>query len=111
MPRWVYRSLFVASDQLLHDGDMMAREFVTTAKGMERHHYALHLTDPIHRGGTGLHQMYWAFRCRYISLMQAALRNRHTRVRMIAECPVDRKMAPIRDSVTMLRQLGARTSI
>ena len=33
MPRWVYRSLFVASDQLLHDIDMMTLEFVTTAKG------------------------------------------------------------------------------
>ena len=111
MPRWVYRSLFVASDQLLHDIDMLAREFVTTAKGVERRHHVLHLTDPVHRGGTELHQMYWAFRCRYISLMQTVLRNRDHRVRVIAQRPVDRKMAPIWDYVTMLRQLGARTSI
>ena len=73
--------------------------------------HALHLTDPIHRGGTGPHQMYWAFRCRYISLLQTALRDRHSRVWAIAQRPVDRKMTPIRDYVTMLRQLGARTSI
>ena len=28
MPRWVYRSLFVVSDRLLHDIDMLARQFV-----------------------------------------------------------------------------------
>ena len=111
MPRWVYRSLFVVSDHLLHDIDMMAREFVTTAKGVERRHHALHFTDPVCQGGTGLHQIYWAFRCRYITLLQTALRDRHGRVRAIAQRPVDRKMAPIRDYVTMLRQLGARTSI
>ena len=76
MPRWVYRSLFVASDHLLHDIDMMAREFVTTAKGVERRHHLLHLTDPVCQGGTGLHQMYRAFRCRYITLLQTALRDR-----------------------------------
>ena len=60
MPRWVYRSLFVASDKLLHDIDMLARKFVTTAKGVERRHRVLHLTDPVHCEGMGLHQMYLA---------------------------------------------------
>ena len=90
---------------------MMRPEFVTTAKGVERHHNVLHLTDPVNRGGTGLHQIYWAFWCRYISLMQTVLRNRDSKVRIIAQRPVDRKMAPIRDYLTMLRQLGAWTSI
>ena len=44
-PRGVYRSLFVASDHLLHDIDLLARDFVVTAKGVERCHNVLHLTD------------------------------------------------------------------
>ena len=41
MPRWVYRSLFVARDQLRHDIDMLPSEFVTTGKEVEHRHHAL----------------------------------------------------------------------
>jgi|Transcript_83416 hypothetical protein len=72
-----------------------------------------HTTDPVNIGGLGLHQTYWTYRSRYFSLLTiylpAAARSRspHSPLRELVSNPLSQSMAPIRDYVALLKQLGA----
>ena len=110
-PKWCYRSLFIPHDRMFYDIDQKARNFVTAAKGIEPRHNVTHITDPVNEGGLGLHQIYWTYRSHYISLLQCALRSPHSPLRELAAFPVSQSMAPIRDYVALLKQLGASTPV
>ena len=52
LPERTYASLFIPSDSMFVQVD---KEIVNKAKGMEKRHNALHMPNPISRGGLGLH--------------------------------------------------------
>ena len=73
LPKWVYRGMFVFNDRLLAAIDSKLRDFVTVAKNIERTHNATHVHTPSSMGGVGVKQAFWAFRGRYVTMVQSAL--------------------------------------
>ena len=108
-PKWCYRSLFIRHDRMFYDIDQKARNCVTASKGIEPRHNATHITDPVNEGGLGLHQIYWTYRSRYISLIQSALRSPQQSPPRTGGLP----SVPIYGThyVALLKQLGASTCV
>ena len=108
IPQWVYHSLLVPDDRLFHQLDKVGKSFVLTVRGMDKIHNTSHITAPKNAGGMGPHQVYWAYRVRYITVMQDILR-RPNLVRHMGEHPVPHNVITLRNYMHALQQLRAYT--
>ena len=106
IPRWLYHAMFVPHDRMFHKIDQRVRDFVTAAKGVEPKYNASHVAASQKHGGLGLHQIYWAYRARYITIMQRTLRDGDHPITKVASRPVHHTMAALRDYVHMVEQMG-----
>ena len=111
IPWWLYHAMFVPHDRMFHKIDQRVRDFVTAAKGVEPKYNASHVTASQKHGGLGLHQIYWAYRARYITIMQRTLRDGDHPITKAASRPVHHTMAPLRDYVHMVEQMGGTVPI
>ena len=103
--------MFVPHDRLFHKIDQRVRDFVTAAKGVEPKYTASHVAASQKHGGLGLHQIYWAYRARYITIMQHTLRDGDHPITKAASRPVHHTMAPLTDYVHMVEQMGGTVPI
>ena len=110
IPQWVYHYLLVPDDRLFYRLDKVGKGFVLAAKGMDKVHNTSHVTAPKNVGGMGLHQVFWAYRARYIIVMQDILR-RPNMIRRMGQMPVPYNVATLRNYVHALQQLGAYTTV
>ena len=83
IPRWTYRTLFLPNDSIFKAMDSMCLRFVLMAEGMElnkvdvhKSYNVLHVISPHRLGGMGLHQLFWAHRARFTTMVQNTLRSR-----------------------------------
>ena len=79
-------------------------------KGMDKIHNTSHVTVPKKVQGMGLHQVFWAYRARYITVMQDILRRPNV-VRRMGELPVPHNITTLRNYVHTLQQLRAYTTV
>ena len=103
--------MLVPHDRMFHKIDERVRDFVTAAKGVEPKCNASHVTASPKYGGLGLHQIYWAYRARYITIMQRTLRDGDHPITKAASRLVHHTMAPLTDYVHMVEQLGGTIAI
>ena len=69
-PRWTYRLLLIPSDFIYKQLDKLSKDFVTQCKGLEKGRHSTKMTTPVTEGGMGLYQQFWAFRKRYVTVIQ-----------------------------------------
>ena len=81
IPRWLYHTMFIPHHRMFQHIDKICLEFVAIAKGLEHNkenihkaHNVTHINSPVKYGGLGLQQIYWAYRTRYVTLVQGLLR-------------------------------------
>ena len=98
IPQWVYHSLLVLDDRFFHQFDKVSKNFVLSAKGMDKIHNTTHTTSPKGAGGMGLHQVFCAYRARYITVMQDILR-RPNLTRHMSQNPVPPNITTLRNYV------------
>ena len=118
IPRWLYHTLFIPHDRMFQHIDKICLEFVAIAKGLEHNkenvykaHNVIHINSPIKYGRLGLRQIYWAYRTRYVTLVQGLLRKPTRRLSILVAQPIERMMTPLRDYVTFLSHLGGNTAL
>ena len=59
----------------------------------------------------GLHQLYWAYRRRFITTMQQTVRHQHQALRVSLNTPLERSQTPFLAYVTLLNSIGAISGI
>ena len=108
--------MFIPHDRMFQHIDKIRLEFVAIAKGLEHNkenmykaHNVTHINSPVKYGGLGLQQIYWAYRTRYITLVQGLLRKPTGRLSRLVAQPIERRMTPLRDYITVLSQIGGNT--
>ena len=118
IPRWMYRTLFLPNDSMSKPMDSMCLRFVLMAEGMElnkvdvhKSYNVLHVTSPHHLGGMGLHQLFWAHRARFTTMVQNTLRSRPESIGCNLSKELPSRAVPIRNYLAILTQLGARTAL
>ena len=72
-------------------------------------HNVTHINSPVKYGALGLRHIYWAYKTRYVTLVQGLLRKPTGRFSRLVAQPIERMMTPLRDYVTVLSQLGGGT--
>ena len=110
IPQWVYHSLLVPDDRLFHQLQKVSKIFVLFAKGMDKIHNTTHTTSPKGARGMGLHQVFWAYRARYITVMQDILRGPNLTQHM-SKNPVPRNVTTLCNYVHAIQQLRAYTTV
>ena len=70
---------------------------------MEKVRNIMHLISPKSAGGLGLHQVFWAFRARYIMVIQDMLRTPST-IRQMSQVPIPHNVATLRNYVHAIQQ-------
>ena len=111
IPKWLYQAMFVPHDRMFHKIDQRVRDILTAAKGVEPKYNVSHVTAFHKYGGLRLHQIYWAYRARYITIMQCTLRDGDRPITKAASRLVHHTMAPLRDYVHMVEQMGGTVPI
>ena len=71
----------------------------------------LHVTSPHLLGGMGLHQLFWAHRARFITMVQNTLRSRPGSIGCDLSKELPSRAVAIRNYLAILTQLGARTAL
>ena len=74
MPKFIYKGLLVFNDFHLVELDNKTREYILSAKGLNPTVNKVRLVTPRKEGGMGLHQAYWTWRCRFVTVIQRMLR-------------------------------------
>ena len=118
IPRWTYRTLFSPNDSMFKAMDAMCLRFMLMAEGMELNkigihklYTVLHVTSPHRLGGMGLHQLFWAHRARFITMVQNTLRSCPESIGCNLSKELPSRAVPIRNYLAILTQLGARTAL
>ena len=118
IPRWLYHTMFIPHDRMFQHIDKMWLIFVAIAKGLEHNkeniykaHNVTHINSPVKYGGLGLQQIYWAYRTRYITLVQGLLRKPTGRLCRLVAQSIERMMTRLCDYVTVLSQIGGNTTL
>ena len=118
IPRWTYRTLFHPNDSMFKAMDSMYLWFVLMVEGMElnkvdihKSYNVLHVTSPHRLGGMGLHQLFWAHRARFTTMVQNTLRSRLGSIGCDLSKELPSQEVPIRNYLAILTQLGARTAL
>ena len=118
IPRWTYRTLFLPNDSMFKAMDSMCLRFVLMAEGMElnkvdvhKSYNVLHVTSPHRLGGMGLHQLFWAHRARFTTMVQNTLRSRPGSIGCNLSKELPSRAVPTRNYLAILTQLGARTAL
>ena len=116
IPRSLYHPMFIPHDRMFQHIDKICLEFV--AKGLEHNkeniykaHNVTHINSPVKYGGLGLQQIYWAYRTRYVTLVQGLLRKPTGRLSRLVAQPIECMMTPLCDYVTVLSQIGGNTTL
>ena len=111
-----YRTLFLPNDSMFKTMDSMCLRFVLMAEGMElnkvdvhKSYNVLHVTSPHRLGGMGLHQLFWAHRARFTTMVQNTLRSRPGSIGCDLSKDLPSRAVPIRNYLAILTQLGPRT--
>ena len=73
--QWTYRLLLIPSDIVFKELDKLTKDFVVKCKGLERGRHSTKMSTPVQEGGMGLYQQFWAFRKRYVTIIQRLLRD------------------------------------
>ena len=109
IPRWTYRTLFLPNDSMFTAMDSMCLRFVLMAEGMElnkvvvhKSHHVLYVTSPHRLGRMGLHQLFWAHRARFTTMVQNTLRSRPGSVGCDLSKELPSRAVPIRNYLAML---------
>ena len=83
VPRWTYRTLILSNDSMFKAMDSMCLRFVLMAEGMEpnkvdvhKSYNVLHANSPYRMGGMALHQLFWAHRAHFTTMVQDTLCSR-----------------------------------
>ena len=111
LSKWTYTSSFTPADSMFVHVDKEIGAFVTKAKGIEKRHNVMHVSDPVSKGGLGLHHMYRAHRMKFLSVIQRTLRDPAHTLAQMASIPVHHKIAPLRNYVHIIKQLGGCTPV
>ena len=109
MPRWPHRAVLIPSDRWYKEVDDLC--LVCQPKGMVSGRNTKQLSAPVSCGGMGLHQMYWAYRRRFITTTQQTIRHHHQAFRVYLNASVERTQAPFLAYVTLLNSMGAISGI
>ena len=97
-------------DRLVPPIAQLSQIFVLSAKGMDKIHNTTHTTSPKGGGGMGLHQVFWAYRARYITVMQDILRGPNL-TRHMSQNPVPHNVTTLCNYVHAIQQLRAYTTV
>ena len=88
------------------------------AEGMElnkidihKSYNVLHVTSPHRLGGMGLHQLFWAHRARFITMVQNTLRSHPGSIGCDVNQELPSRAVRICNYLAVLTQLGARTAV
>ena len=108
IPQWVYHSLLFPDDKLFHQLNKVSKNFVPG--GWTKYTTQRTSQHPNVQGGMGLHQVFGAYRARYITVMQDILRRPNV-VRRMSEHPVPRNVATLCNYVHAIQQLRAYTQV
>ena len=73
-------------------------------------HYVTHFVSPKNTGGLGLHHVFWAFRARYITMIQDMLQLLGT-LRHMSQTLVPHTVATLRNYVHSIQQFRAYTLV
>ena len=118
IPRWTYRTLFLPHNSMFKTMDSMCLRFVLMAEGMElnkvdvhKSYNVLHVTSPHRLGGMGLHQLFWAHKARFTTMVQNTLRSRPGSIGCDLSKEPPSRAVPIRNYLAILTQLGACTAL
>ena len=118
IPQWTYCTLFLPNDSMFKTMDSMCLRFVLMAEGMElnkvdvhKSYNVLHVTSPHRLGGMGLHQLFWAHRAHFTTMVQNTLRSRPGSIGGDLSKELPSRAVPIRNYLAILTQLGARTAL
>ena len=85
--------------------------FVVNKENIYKAHNVTHINSPVKYGGLGLQQIYWAYRTRYVTLVQGLLRKPIGRLSKLVAQPIEPMMTPLRDYITVLSQIGGNTTL
>ena len=109
IPRWTYRTLFLPNNSMFKTMDSMCLRFVLMAQGMElnkvdvhKSYNVLHVTSPHRLGGMGLHQLFWADRARFTTMVQDTLRSRPESIGCDLSKELPSRAVPIRNYLAIL---------
>ena len=80
--------------------------FVTRAKGIEKRHNMLHMSDPISRGGLRLYHIYWPHRMKFLSLLQHIIRDPSHVLPQMSVVSVHHKIRRLHHSATTCTSFG-----
>ena len=111
LPRWLHRLILLPSDKTLHQIDTLVADFVRAPKGMEatlNHHL---LGTPPKKGGMGVGHLYRAYRRKYMTSMQQAMRAHPELFPFPLDAPVSRTQTPILTYVALLQSMGAMPGV
>ena len=111
MPNWLHRAVLIPSDRWYKEVDDLCLMFVRQPKGMVPGRNTKQLTSPVPCGGMGLHQLYWAYRRRFITTMQQTVRHQHQAFWVSLTTPVERSETPFLAYMTLLNSMGAISGI
>ena len=78
LPRWLHRAVLMAPDRWYREVHKLCATFVQQPKGMVPGRSGTLLNTPIAEGGMGMHQLYWAYQRRCVTIMQHTLRHQAT---------------------------------
>ena len=102
MPTWLHRAVLIPSDRWYKEVDDLCSVFVRQLKGMVPGRNTKQLSAPVSCGGMGLHQLYLAYRRRFITTMQRTVHHQHQAFRVSLNTPVGRSQTPFLAYVTLL---------
>ena len=110
--------MFLPNDSMFKAMDSMCLRFVLMAEGVElnkvnihKSYNVLHVTSPHRLGGMGLHQLFWAHRARFITMVQNTLRSRPGSIGRDPNKEVPSRAVSICNYLARLTQLGVRTAL
>ena len=111
LPRWPHRLVLLPSDKTLHQIDTLNSEFIRALRSMEapmNHHM---LGTPPKEGGMGVRQMYWAYRQKYVTSMQLAMRTHPELYPYPLGAPVPYTQTPMLTYVALLQSMGTMPGV
>ena len=106
------------NDSMFKAMDSMCLWFVLMAEGMElnkvdvhKSYNVLHVTSPHRLCGMRLHQLFWAHKAHFITMVQNALRSRPGSIGYGLSKKLPSRVVPICNCMAILTQLSARTAL
>ena len=109
IPWWTYRTLFLPNDSMFKAMDSLCLRFVLMAEGMElnkvdvhKSYNVRHVTSPHRLGGMGLHQLFWAHRARFTTMVQNMLLPRPESIGCNLSKELPSRAVPIRNYLAIL---------